>query len=290
MAYNTNCLGRRVPADLDGRLLRPYAGAFAAIPSATPARGLGARMRRNSGRGAPVKLARSWDELLDRLDLRNGMTISFHHHLRDGDAVVNETIGRIVARGFGELVIAPTALFPVHDRLVAHIESGAIARVEGSMNGAVGEACSRGAMRGVSVLRSHGGRCRAIESGELRVDLAIIAAPTADPFGNANGVQGRSACGPLGYALPDSIYAEQVVVVTDNLVPFPCLPWSIQGGNVDHVLTVDSIGNPDRISSGTTRLTRSPTQLLVAEMAAAFAEGVGIIHEGFSFQAGAGGI
>ena len=217
MADNTNCLGRSVPSELDGRPLRPYAGAFAALPVATPARGLGARMRRNPGRGAPVKLVRSWDELLDRLELRNGMTISFHHHLRDGDAVVNETIGRIVARGFGDLVIAPTALFPVHDRLVAHIESGAIARVEGSMNGAVGEACSRGAMRGVSVLRSHGGRCRAIESGELRVDLAVIAAPAADPFGNANGVQGRSACGPLGYALPDSVHAEQVVVVTDNL-------------------------------------------------------------------------
>jgi citrate lyase subunit alpha/citrate CoA-transferase len=218
------------------------------------------------------------------------MTISFHHHLRDGDAVINEAIARIAARGIGDIVIAPTALFPVHDRLVPFIESGAVARVEGSMNGAVGEACTRGAMRGTSVLRSHGGRCRAIESGELPIDLAIIAAPCADPFGNANGIYGKSACGPLTYPVPDSLFARQVVVVTDGLQPFPCSPWSIQGGNVDYVLAVESIGDPQRIASGTTRLTRSPTQLLIARLAAAFAEGTGILHEGFSFQAGAGGI
>ncbi len=247
-------------------------------------------MRGQASRGAPAKLVSSWDELLDRLDLYDGMTVSFHHHLRDGDAIINETISRIIARGYGDLVIAPTALFPVHDRLVPFVESGAISRIEGSMNGAVGAACSRGAMRGTSILRSHGGRCRAVESGELPIDLAVIAAPCADPFGNANGIHGKSACGPLAYPVPDSLCAEQVVIVTDGLVPYPCSPWSIRGGNVDWVLEVPSIGDPARIASGTTRLTRSPTQLLIAEMAARFAEGMGIIRDGFSFQAGAGGI
>lgn len=291
MAGAVNALGRPLPSSIDGRTLRPYTAAFPVPdPQGLGPRGPGPMPRSVPARGRPSKLCKSWNEALDRLELHDGMTISFHHHLRDGDAVVNEAIAHIVGRGIGDLVIAPTALFPVHDSLVPLIESGAIARVEGSMNGAVGAACTRGAMRGVSVLRSHGGRCRAIEAGDLPIDLAIIAAPCADPFGNANGIHGRSACGPLTYPVPDSLYARQVLVVTDGLVPFPCSPWSIQGGRVDQVLVVDSIGDPSRIASGTTRLTRSPTQLLIADLAAAFAEATGVLHEGFSFQAGAGGI
>jgi citrate lyase subunit alpha/citrate CoA-transferase len=224
------------------------------------------------------------------MDVRSGATISFHHHLRDGDAIVNEVVSRLAARGVRDLTLAPTALFPVHDRLVPFIESGVIARIQGSMYGAVGAACSRGQMRGLSVLRSHGGRQRAIQDGDLQIDAAFIAAPCADPFGNANGVHGKSACGPLSYPVPDSLSAARVAVITDGLVPHPCAPRSISGGNVDWVLEVDSIGDSTRIVSGATRLSRSPTQLLIAKLAARFIQDTGIMREGFSFQAGAGGI
>jgi citrate lyase subunit alpha/citrate CoA-transferase len=285
--WKENALGRRVPLEANGGRLEPFSGAFA---GAMPDRGLGPKFRPAAERGRPNKLLRSWDELLDRLDLHDGMTVSFHHHLRDGDAIVNETIDRLAARGLKGIVIAPSALFPVHDHLIQYVESGVIDHIEGSMNGRIGEACTRGAMRGLSVLRSHGGRCRAVASGELKIDLAVIAAPCADPFGDANGFYGKSACGPLAYAVPDSLYAEEVVVVTDGLVPYPCSPQSIRGGNVDYVLEVESIGDPEKIVSGTTRLTKSPTQLLIADLAARFVEETGIMREGFSFQAGAGGV
>ncbi len=287
MEWSRNSLGRMVPLEAGGRKLRPYAGAFA---DTAPRRSAGAPSRPAAARGRPDKLVGGWDELFDALELRDGAVISFHHHLRDGDALVNEVVSRLAARGLKGLTIAPTALFPVHDRLVPYIESGVIARVEGSMNGAVGVACSRGAMRDLAVLRSHGGRQRAIQEGELRIDAAFVAAPCADPFGNANGLYGKSACGPLAYAVPDSLAAEKVAVVTDGLAPYPCSPWSIQGGNVDYVLEVESIGDPAKIVSGTTKLTRSPTQLLIADLTARFVEAAGIMREGFSFQAGAGGI
>ena len=291
MEWRTNSLGRPVPADLGGRPSRPFAGAFAAPDAPSPGALPRVRSpRQPAARGRPDKLLGSWDELLDAMELRDGATISFHHHLRDGDSIVNEVLGRLAARGLRGLVVAPSALFPVHDALVPYIESGVIARIEGSMNGAVGAACSHGAMRDIAVLRSHGGRQRAIQSGELRIDAAFIAAPCADPFGNANGRSGRSACGPLTYAQPDSLAAARVAVITDGLVPYPCSPWSIQGGNVDFVLAVESIGDPARIVSGTTRLTKSPTQLLIADLTARFIEATGIMREGFSFQAGAGGI
>lgn len=50
-------------------------------------------------------------------------------------------------------------------------------------------------MKGIEVLRSSGGRYQSIQDGEVHVDIAVIASPTADPFGNANGVNGKSACG-----------------------------------------------------------------------------------------------
>jgi citrate lyase subunit alpha/citrate CoA-transferase len=145
-------------------------------------------------------------------------------------------------------------------------------------------------MRGMGVLRSHGGRWQAIQDGEVHIDIAVIAAPTADFFGNCDGSHGKSACGSLGFALADSIYADHVIAVTDNLVPFPCIPWQIQGNNVDYVVTVDSIGDPARIVSGTTQITRSPDRLRIAELVALFLRDAGILRNGFSFQAGAGGI
>jgi citrate lyase subunit alpha/citrate CoA-transferase len=142
-------------------------------------------------------------------------------------------------------------------------------------------------MRGLGVLRSHGGRWQAVQDDEVHIDIAVIAAPTADCFGNADGSHGKSACGSVGFALADSVYADRVIVVTDNLVPFPCLPWQIHGNNVDFVVEVDSIGDPAKIVSGATQITRSRDRLRISELVARFLRDSGIMRNGFSFQAGA---
>src|SRR5207244_11549397 len=147
----------------------------------------------------------------------------------------------------------------------------------------------QGKMRGMGVLRSHGGRWQAIQDGEVHIDVAVIAAPAADPFGNADGSHGRSACGSLGFALADSMYADFVIVVTDNLVPFPCTPWQIQGNNVDFVVELDSIGDPAKIISGTTQITRSPDPRRIAESGARCLRGPGSSRMGLSLQGAAVG-
>ncbi len=78
-------------------------------------------------------------------------------------------------------------------------------------------------------------------------------------------------------------------MVTDNLVPFPCVPWHIQGNYVDHVVQLEQVGIPEKIVSGTTAITKSPDRLFLAELTSKFCDQVGIIRDGFSFQAGAGG-
>jgi citrate lyase subunit alpha/citrate CoA-transferase len=58
---------------------------------------------------------------------------------------------------------------------------------------------------------------------------------------------------------------------------------------VDYVVEMDQIGIPEKIISGTTRITKSPDRLYIAELTAKFCDAAGIIKNGFSFQAGAGG-
>ncbi len=235
------------------------------------------------------KIVKNLKDALKKAGLKDGMTISTHHHLRNGDQLTNILFDTIHSMGVKNIRWFPSASFPCHSYLIRYLRDGTIHHIEGSMNGPLGKFTSEGKMKGVGVLRSHGGRYQSIQDGEVQIDIAVIAAPTADPFGNANGVNGKSACGGLGFALADSEYADKVIVVTDNLVPFPCVPWQIQGNNVDYVVQADSLGDPSKIVSGTTEMTKSPDRLLIAEYIAKFMDEVGIVREGFSYQAGAGG-
>lgn len=235
------------------------------------------------------KVIKNLKEALKKAGLKDGMTISTHHHLRNGDALSNHLFDTIKSMGIKNIRWFPSASFPCHQHLIKYLEDGTIHHIEGSMNGPLGKFTSEGNMKGVGVLRSHGGRYQAIQDGEVHIDIAVIAAPTADPFGNATGDRGKSACGLLGFALADSEYADKVIVVTDNLIAFPCVPWQIQGNNVDYVVEVESLGDPSKIVSGTTEVTKSPDRLLIAEYVADFIEAAGIMKDGFSLQAGAGG-
>jgi citrate lyase subunit alpha/citrate CoA-transferase len=286
--FVVNAAGRRVPTLVNGAPARPFAGIGQAASEGTkhgpPIRSAADYPDDGDKRVADLKTA------LERCGLRDGMTISTHHHLRNGDRVALAVLQAAAELGARDLMWLPSASFPCHEPVVDLMEQGVVHHIEGSMNGPLGAYCSHGHMRGLGVLRSHGGRWQAIQDGEVHIDIAVIAAPTADPFGNADGSHGPSACGSLGFALADSMYADHVIVVTDNLVAFPCIPWQIQGNNVDFVVEVDSIGDPKKIVSGTTVVTRSPDRLLIAEYVARFVRDAGIMKDGFSFQAGAGGI
>jgi len=282
-----NAADRLVPTEVNGVPQTPFQGIATFRPS-----GNKAAPPIRSASDYPMdgnKILPSLKEALIKAGLKDGMTISSHHHFRNGDLIMNQVFDIAAEMGIKGLRWFPSAAFPCHAPVIEHIKNGVVDWVEGSLNGPLGDFASKGGMRGKAVLRSHGGRWQAIQDGEVHIDIAILAAPTADPFGNATGDRGPSACGLLGFGLADSMYADQVIVVTDNLVPFPCIPWQIQGQNVDSVVVMDRIGDPEKIVSGTTQLTRSPDRLYIAELTAKFVRAAGIMKDGFSFQAGAGG-
>lgn len=282
-----NSAGRSVPSEINGK-------------PAIPFRGVGKHKPAGSKYSPPIpscsdypsdgnKVVATIEEALLRCGIRDGMTISTHHHLRDGDLISNRIFEIASVMGVRDLVWFPSASFPCNEPVIKYLEDGTINRIEGSMNGPLGRFVSEGRMKGTAVLRSHGGRVQAIQDGEVRIDIAVLVAPSADSFGNARGTGGQSACGVLGYAKADALYADKVIVVTDNLVDLPCLPMEIEGNYVDYVVVVDKIGIPEKIVSGTTQITKSPDRLLIAELTAAFLEKSGILRDGVALQAGAGG-
>ncbi len=285
--YVQNAAGRIVPTFANGKAQIPFQGVGQHHPTGRKAAPPIATCADFPSDGN--KVVDSLREALEKVGLHDGMTISSHHHFRDGDLVMNQVFNIAKEMGVKDLMWFPSASFPCHAPLIDRLEDGTIHHIEGSMNGPLGDYTSQGRMRGLGILRSHGGRWQAVQDGEVHIDIAIIAAPTADEFGNCTGDRGPSACGLLGFALVDSIYADKVIVVTDNLVPFPCVPWQIQGQYVDAVVVLDKIGDPGKIVSGTTELTKSPDRLLIAESTAKFVDAAGILHNGWSFQAGAGG-
>lgn len=282
-----NAAGRLVPLEINGKPVIPFRGVGAYHPQ-----GNHHAPRITCNHDYPEngnKLAGSLKEALVKAGLRDGMTISTHHHFREGDLVANMIFDCASELGVKNLCWFPSASFSCHAYLLKYLDDGTISHIEGSMNGPLGRYCSEGKMRKTAVLRSHGGRYQAIQDGDVHIDIAVIGAGCADPFGNANGVHGPSASGLLGFAVADAQYADKVIVVTDNLVPFPCIPWQIQGNYVDYTVKVDRVGIPEKIVSGTTEITKSPDRLLIAELTGRFCEATGLIRDGFSFQAGAGG-
>jgi citrate lyase subunit alpha/citrate CoA-transferase len=236
------------------------------------------------------KVAASLDEAIAASGLKDGMRISFHHHLRNGDYVLNMTLERIAKMGIRDLTVNASSLFDCHTPLLEHIKNGIVTGLETNyMSSQIGRAVSGGLLGKPVIFRTHGGRAGDIETGKCPIDVAFVAAPSADNQGNCTGTIGKSACGSLGYAFADAMHAKKVVVITDNLVEYPLRDYSISEIYVDQVVQVEAIGDPQGIVSGTTRMTRDPVALRIADLTTRVIASSGLLTKGFSFQTGAGG-
>lgn len=236
------------------------------------------------------KLVSSLRAAIEQCGLKDGMCISFHHHFRGGDFILNMVMEEIEAMGIRNLKINASSIHDSHAPLIKHMENGVVTALETDYIGpVVGKAVSRGVPKTPVIFRTHGSRSSVIQSGEAQIDIAFLGAPASDDRGNCTGIIGKSACGSLGYAFADAAYADKVVIITDYLVPYPLTRRSISEEYVDYVVKVDAIGDPAGIVSGTTRLPKDPIVLKIAGYAAKAIEASGLLKTGFSFQTGAGG-
>jgi len=264
-----NAAGRTIETAIGDKTLKPFAGA-----------------KKYSWCSKVTSLT----DALKKCGLKNGNTLSFHHQLRNGDNVINMTLAAARDLDVKNIRMAQTAIFNVHEPVIGFIKEGVVNRIEGSINGVVGDFVSKHPLPYPVVLRSHGGRWAAVKTDELHVDIAVIAASAADVRGNCTGIVGESAFGPISYSEIDAMCADHVIVVTDNVVDYPCKFQEIQERYVDYVAEVDRIGNPKNIMSGTTKITEDPMKLQIARDCVELMDAAGIIKEGMIFQSGAGGI
>ena len=282
-----NAVGREIPDELLKEGWKVYQGAGRRDGELLRKQGPRTRI---GEKPQESKLVESLREAIQRCGLRDGMTVSFHHHFRDGDYVANLVMKEVAELGIRDVTIAASSLGAAHDPIARYIEEGIVTGLQTSgIRGRMGEVVSQGRLRTPAILRSHGGRVRAIEEGEVHIDVAFIGAPTSDECGNARAVGGRSDCGVLSYAMADAEYADRVVVITDTLVPYPNFPASIHGIDVDYVVKVDEIGDPKKIATAAARMTQNPRDLMMAETAAKVMAATPWFKDGFSFQTGAGG-
>lgn len=235
------------------------------------------------------KLVDTLQEAVRRTGLEDGMTISFHHGYREGDRIINYVVQVLADMGFRNLTLASSSLMSCNAPLIEHIRNGVIRRIYTSgMRGRLAEAISNGLMDEPIQIHSHGGRVHLIQSGEIAIDVAFLGVSACDGFGNANGVNGRARCGSLGYAMVDAHFARNVVMLTEEIVPFPNTPASISQDQVDFIVKVDEVGDPSKISVGAARVTSNPRELLIARYAADVIEHSGYFEDGFSVQTGSG--
>lgn len=237
-----------------------------------------------------LKLCDSLQEAVRRSGLQDGMTISFHHAFRGGDLTLNQVMETLAAMGFRNLTLASSSLTDCHAPLVEHIRHGVVSRIYTSgLRGPLADAVSRGLLAEPVQIHSHGGRVNLIESGELKIDVAFLGVPACDEFGNANGYSGEACCGSLGYARVDAEAAGTVVLLTEQLVPYPHHPASLAQDRVDLIVQLERVGDADKIGADATRMTSNPRELLIARRAAEVIAGSGYFTEGFSLQTGTGG-
>lgn len=139
------------------------------------------------------KLVDSLAQALRQCGARSGMTFSFHHHLRDGDYVVNMVMKAAIEElGLEELTIAATSLGSAHDPIADYIEQGKVVGIQTSgIRGRMGEVVSAGKLR-----TPPSSAATAAVPGPSRLERStstspFVAAPTSDCVGNCRGIGGQ---------------------------------------------------------------------------------------------------
>ena len=236
------------------------------------------------------KRLRDLSAAFDAMGITDGSVLSFHHHYRNGDRLICAVLAEAARRGLRGLTIAPSSLFGAHADLAPLIASGVIGDViTDYAKGPAAEAMMSGALRSLPVLQSHGGRARALATGQLCVDVAFVGASLAQAGGACTGRGGAIACGPLGYAQVDAAYARRTVVCAHEITTKPLPHEDIPATQVDAVVSFANPGDATGIASETTLAAQTEQAQTISALAAQVIEGAGMLRTGMSLQTGAGG-
>ena len=72
----------------------------------------------------------SMSEVFAKLNIKDGMTLSFHHHLRNGDYVQNMVSEEILKQDIKNIHYAPSSIFPSNAILSKLIENKNVTNID----------------------------------------------------------------------------------------------------------------------------------------------------------------
>ena len=96
-----NAAGREIP-EIAGMQVAPYQGPWINVPPH-------ARGTKTVDAPPSDKILKSIEEAIDAVGLKDGMTISFHHHFRNGDYVMKLVVDSIAAKGIRDLTLSASS-------------------------------------------------------------------------------------------------------------------------------------------------------------------------------------
>ena len=140
-----NSLGREIPEYIEGiGKLEPFQGALTKLSKGwmdeptIPAPNK-AYLPHQS------KLCKTLEEAIIRSNPHNGMTVSFHHHLRNGDILLVQTLTILHNMGIREITLASSSLNECHDPILPYLVDGTVTRIFSSgIRSELGRAISMG--------------------------------------------------------------------------------------------------------------------------------------------------
>jgi len=237
------------------------------------------------------KVIKDLDALFNLIDIHEYKSLSFHHHFRNGDYVINMVLKEYLKNNVQDINLFPSAIFPSYSMITELLKNNQINNITTNyLNGDAADYIVNNGLKGQLKMQTHGGRARAIIEGNSSIDIAFIGVPYANDKGDAVGYYGKNACGSLGYPIPDSKYAKIKVLITDTLVDETISNPEIDGNDIDFIIVVDNVGDKKGIVSGTTEVTKNPIGVKIASNTSKLLHELNLIKPGFSFQSGAGGV
>jgi len=124
-----NAAGRRVPTMVNNKPQIPYLGVGKYQPRGRKAAPL-VRSNKDYPENGDKRVA-DLETALRQCGLRDGMVISSHHHLRDGDKVALMALEAAARLDVKDLMWFPSASFPSQKGAIDLMEKGIIHHIEG---------------------------------------------------------------------------------------------------------------------------------------------------------------
>ncbi len=288
MDFIRNAIGRKVPAEVNGKKKKPFKEAFDPEYN-DPLAGRPGNASMHTGKSKVTTL----DKVMELIE--DGDTISYPHYYRLGDVCLKIIIDKLRETGKKDIRILGNAFF---DNCVPWLpeafKDGTISGITGSCYRAMGKHVMAGDFLPWVINRyGHGNRVRRFHTGEERVKVAFGPVPIADKWGNANGLMGKpdSWVGPLGLFLADTLWAENVCLLAGEVSDRYLFPRSLSMVNVDFVVPVEDPGDSSGIGSGTLNLDKiraNKFNSVIAGQVLDVMQAAETIFNGFNFQVGSG--